>query len=91
LNVYIIGYDLNRPGQDYADLIGAIKDLGGWWHYLDSTWLLATDTSAAAIRDTLKEHVDAGDELLVARLQGEWASCGLPKDATDWIRKHLAA
>ena len=36
----LIGYDLNRPGQNYDDLFDEIKNLGTWWHCLDSTWLV---------------------------------------------------
>jgi hypothetical protein len=28
--VYLIMYDLNRPGQDYSNLYEAIKRLGAW-------------------------------------------------------------
>lgn len=35
----LVGYDLNKPGQNYDDLWVHLKDLGPWWHYLDSTWL----------------------------------------------------
>ena len=37
----LIGYDLTRPGQNYPGLIEGIKELGSWWHCLDSTWLLS--------------------------------------------------
>ena len=55
---YMIGYDLNRPGQDYPALIDAIKRLGTWWHHLDSTWIVVTDQKAptknACIEELLK-------------------------------------
>ena len=28
---YMIGYDLNRPGQNYPELFNAIKAISGWW------------------------------------------------------------
>jgi hypothetical protein len=36
MKTFLIGYDLNKTGQDYKDLIKAIKLLGAWWHHLDS-------------------------------------------------------
>jgi hypothetical protein len=75
MKTYLIGYDLNRPrgDDDYTELIEAIKAFGTWWHNLDSTWVVKSDKSAAEIRNTLKPHVDSGDELLVVLLSGEGA------------------
>eukprot|EP01133_Synstelium_polycarpum_P023115 gene23115-27715_t len=67
----LIAYDLNSPGQKYDDLIAAIKDLGAWWHHLDSTWLVKTTLSTSALRDSLKKHIDSGDELLVVDVTGD--------------------
>lgn len=71
MKTYLIGYDLNRPGQDYEDLFGAIKNVGAtWWHHLDSTWIVKANMSAVEIRDLLKQHIDADDELLIVALTG---------------------
>lgn len=88
---YMIGYDLNKPGQDYTDLIAAIKGLAsGWWHCLDSTWIVKSDSTAAAIRDALKPHIDAGDELLVINVTGsESAWVGFDKQCADWLVNNL--
>ncbi len=39
MNTLLVGYDLNRPGQDYEDLTKFLKDQSTWWHALDSTWI----------------------------------------------------
>lgn len=83
----LIAYDLNKPGQNYPDLITAIKELGAWWHHLDSTWLVKTTLTALAVRDELKKHIDAGDELLVVEVTGDaraWA--GFNESATKWLK-----
>uniref|UniRef100_UPI003FD8692B hypothetical protein n=1 Tax=Desulfovibrio sp. TaxID=885 RepID=UPI003FD8692B len=48
---YLISYDLNAPGKNYDQLYDAIKSLGGWWHHLDSTWIVTHAGPATAIRD----------------------------------------
>jgi len=79
---YLIGYYLNKAGQDYDSLIEAIKKTSGtWWHHLDSTWIIKIARSATAIRDELKKHIDNNDELLVVRLQGEGAWTGFNQKA----------
>jgi hypothetical protein len=52
MSTFMVGYDLNKPSQDYEDLIEAIKRYGTWWHHLDSTWIIQTDESAKQVRDT---------------------------------------
>lgn len=51
MGTLLIGYDLDKPDQDYSDLIAAIKKLGAWWHHLDSTWLVKSDLTPKEARD----------------------------------------
>lgn len=84
---YMISYDLNRPGQNYSNLIKAIKIIGSnWWHCLDSTWIVISNLSAVQIRDALSPHIDVNDELLVAALSGEYAWQGFNDDCASWLR-----
>lgn len=85
----MVGYDLNRPHQDYDDLIKAIRTYSRFWHYLDSTWIIKTDDSSSAIRDNLAKHIDGNDELLVAKLSGAWASQGFEDKANQWLKSNL--
>ena len=82
---YLIGYDLTPPGQEYPELIRAIKSYGVWWHHLDSTWLVQTDVSAVGIRNHLRRFLDANDELLVVRVGPEWATHGFSALANQWL------
>jgi hypothetical protein len=90
MRTILVGYDLNRPGQNYPGLVEALKATPLWWHYLDSTWLLRAEESAAQVRDRLKQCVDAGDELLVVDVTGtEAAWAGFNERASQWIRDNL--
>ena len=89
MKTYMVGYDLNKPGQDYSELIKAIEAYGTWWHHLDSTWIIKSDLSATAILNDLKLHVDKSDELLVARLQGDWNSVGFNQKGVDWLDRNM--
>ena len=86
---YMVGYDLNSPGQNYDKLIDALKSYPNWWHYLDSTWILKTDATAAQIRDHLVHFIDKNDELLVARLTGESAWRGFDERGSKWLKDNL--
>lgn len=91
MKCYMIGYDLNRPGQNYPGLIAAIKRLSGgtWWHNLDSTWIIRSSLTADKIRNALIQHIDAKDELLVAHLSGEAAWYGIHPAGSQWLHNQL--
>ncbi|MGV0816765.1 hypothetical protein [Martelella sp. AMO21009] len=90
MQTYMIGYDLNKSGKNYEDLIAAIKELAnGYWHHLDSTWLINTNLNAGQIRDYLKPHLDSDDELLVIGVSGNWATKGISASGNDWLRNSL--
>lgn len=88
MSTILIGYDLNRPGQNYGELIEAIKDLGAWWHRLDSTWLVKTWLSAGDVRDRLWALMDSSDEILVIDVTGRaWAANGF--ESYEWLHNNL--
>jgi hypothetical protein len=90
LNTLLVGYDLNRPGQNYEELTKFLKTESTWWHHLDSTWLVVTPKSTAELRDEIKRFVDAGDEVLVMNVKGDgWASFGLSESANDWLKANV--
>jgi hypothetical protein len=90
MNTLLIGYDLNRPAQNYAGLIEAIKSHGTWWHHLDSTWLVRTTKTPSQLRDELKLLIDANDELLVMNVSGDlWSTWGFDERANAWLRDHV--
>jgi len=86
---YIIGYDLNKSGQNYNSLIEQIKNLGVWCHCLDSTWIIKSDSTAKEIRDYLKNFIDSNDELLIACLSGEAAWIGFSNVCSNWLKDNL--
>jgi hypothetical protein len=76
--IQMISYDLQKPGRSYPGLFDAIKRIGtGWWHCLESVWLVETTLASTQVRDTLQQYVDANDRILVAALGGNWATLGL--------------
>jgi hypothetical protein len=88
MGTLLIGYDLNKNDSDYFELIDAIKTMGAWWHHLDSTWLVKTDLNAVAIRDALRPHLDANDELLVVDVTDDArAWCGFSEKGSKWLKE----
>ncbi len=86
--VYVVSYDLRKPGQDYKGLFDELQASATWWHFLESTWLIATSEGASELYDRLRMHLDQGDSILIIQagtdMQG-W----LPKEAWEWIEREL--
>jgi len=82
--VYLITYDLIKDGQHYEGLHLAIKNLGSWWHYLDSTWIVQTNYNSEQIERILTAKIDLNDRLLIVRLLKDYTGY-LPREAWDWL------
>jgi hypothetical protein len=90
MSTLLVGYDLNKPGQDYDDLFKALQATGTWWHNLDSTWLIKSDETHRELRDRLSELIDENDRLLVIDVSGDSAAWqGFTKKAGQWIKDNL--
>lgn len=71
--LYYISYDLDKPGQDYTDLINRLKQLRAV-RILKSDWLLGqNDTDPQAIRNELSRFIDSNDRIIVAELHNNAA------------------
>lgn len=86
--VYCVGYDLNKAGKDYDGLIKELKKSSSWWHYLDSTWLIYTQETPEQIWARISSHFDKNDYALIIRVARDYQGW-LPKEAWDWINKHV--
>ena len=83
----LISYDLSGPERDYGPLIDGIKQLGAWWHHLDSTWLVNTNLTPVQLRDKLMPYLRTGDELLVMDVTGRpRAWTGFAQRGSDWLK-----
>ncbi|SET69658.1 hypothetical protein SAMN05216412_11321 [Nitrosospira multiformis] len=88
---YMVGYDLNKKGQSYTDLIKALEGFDVWWHCLDSTWLVNSNSKAIDIVNYLAQFIDSNDELLVIEIPvGAGAAwIGFDKPCSDWLKNNL--
>lgn len=83
MSVYIITYDLKKPGRNYDNLYSALQKYA-YCHKVESVWLLDSSKSASDIRDDLKDHVDGNDVIFVAELKNHWASYNY--ECTEWLK-----
>ena len=86
-----INYDLTKPGQNYENLIEAIKAYPNWAHVLKSSWLVVSNSTATQIANDLLKHIDANDKLLVTRITNDVAWYGLDDEVSAWLKQVYAA
>lgn len=90
--IHLVTYDLRKPGQDYTAVHESIKSCGGWWHYLESTWLVDTEMNVEQMAKRVRQHIDQNDRLMIIGVTAQYDGW-LPKDAWEWInsRTHQMA
>ena len=85
--VYMITYDLNKPGQNYDKLYEAIKKCSSnntWMHYLDSTWFIKTNLSTKQVFENLEPYIDKNDNILVMEVKNNYYG-RLPNKAWEYL------
>ena len=90
MNALLITYEL-KGNKDYTGLYDVLKSAPGWWHYLDSTWIIKTEETTEVWADKLKPHIDeVADSMLVIEVKKSANHNGwLPKKAWNWIGENI--
>jgi hypothetical protein len=84
--ILLVTYDLKQPPASYSDLFDELKARENWWHYISSTWLVATHETPKELSKALRLHVFEGDRILVTEF-GDYSGW-LPRKAWNWIKQH---
>jgi hypothetical protein len=87
----LIAYDVHPPkGDAYEKLAEAIQSLGGWWHHLETIWIVRCAQTPAEIRDRLKSHLGTDDQLLVVDISGDVAGwVGVNEPGSKWLAQNI--
>jgi len=72
--VYMITYDLNSQGQNYNNVIKAIKDssTGVWCTYWRSSFLIKSNLTVNQVTDIIKPYLDSNDRLFVIEVRANY-------------------
>ena len=86
--LYLVSYDLDKPGQDYPDLIKRLEEFGAK-RILYSEWFLSHTATAAQLRDDLLRFLDNNDRILVCELKNSaaWKNLMINNDSVlAWFK-----
>lgn len=88
--VHWVNYDLHKTGQDYTKLIDYLKSHQSWAKPLKSSFFVKTSLTAGQLRDGIKKHIDANDDIVVVTVTGaSWATYSISSDVNEWLKKNL--
>lgn len=82
--VFMVTYDLNKPGKNYEPLLAAIRRFPHCYA-LKSAFFIESTSNASAITGALMVHLDSNDALYVLRISREWAA-NRPMNCTAWLQ-----
>lgn len=85
--VLLVTYDLKKPGQDYSDLLKAIKSFS-WARLSESSYAIQTDASAVNVYNVLRPFMDGNDTLYIINMTKPWMGFG-PKEVNEWLEECL--
>lgn len=89
MSVLMITYAHKNPQTDYAQFFEALKgNADHWWHYIDSTWIVATHYSPDEFANILYPHINPDDRLLVVKITSEQQGW-LPVEAWKWLTDRI--
>jgi len=86
--VLLVTYDLKTPLMSYTPFYEVLKRQDGWWHYLGSTWLIATSKTPEQLHAELGLYLSMQDLILIVPITRPYYGF-LPQDAWDWIEANL--
>lgn len=88
---YLITYDLNSQGQDYENVINAIKQSsdGNWCSYWKSSYLIRSNYSKAdEISARITPYLDKNDRLIVMEVNRNYQGW-LSKENWNYINNRI--
>lgn len=87
-----VTYQLSSPSSfNYEGFYNVLRNAAtrGWWHYIDTQWLLDTDFTPEELLVKIGETINTGkDTVLINRVNLENYTGWLIPKAHDWIKTH---
>lgn len=88
MNKFIISYDLKAKNADYTSLYETIKSADGWWHYLESFWIIISEFDLKYWKERIKENIKSEDLFIIIEVRDAITNGWLPTKAWEWINQN---
>jgi len=84
---YVVTYDLEKV-RDYQKVYKAMDSVSAV-RLLGSVWLMTSHRDAGELLDWMRGVTDSDDNIAIVKLGSDWATYGVPTEASDWLASHL--
>jgi hypothetical protein len=85
--VFLVTYDLKKPGQSYDRLLEYIKT-HSWARLSESSYAIRTNASTDDVYERVRTFVNANDTVYVINLTRPYNGYG-PNDVNTWLEENL--
>ena len=87
--VFLVTYDLKKPGQDYSDVLKFIRKYPNV-RLSESSYAIQIDASAENIVKSIRQYMDQNDFVYVIALHRPYSGFG-PQNTNDWLESNLTS
>jgi hypothetical protein len=87
MSVYLVTYDLKKPGRDYTNLLAAIRKHSNV-QLSESSYAIVSAQTAKQVSDLMRQHMDANDHVYVVTLALPYSGFG-PAETNQWLATNL--
>lgn len=89
MNNLFVSYDLKNPGQNYEQVITAIKSLGAWAKVQYSLWYVSSQHTAKQAAEIVRRAQDGNDNLIVIDASNNDACWyNIEPNVSEFLRQH---
>ena len=88
MSIYLVTYDLNKPGQHHAAVLEEIKKSAGWARLSESSYVVSTGDTPQALLARIRAVADANDTIYIITLKSPYSGFG-PSTVNSWLESNL--
>lgn len=85
MKLFLITFETHSQSRK-TSIAEVLKAAKWWWHYIDSTWIIATKRSLEEWRAAVRGVITEEDSFLIIEVTNSERNGWLPQQAWQWIR-----
>ena len=89
MSVFLVTYDLNKPGQNYDELLKKIKSYS-WARLSESSYAICTNSSLQQVYSDVRSCLDKSDHIYMITLKKPYTGFG-PQKVNEWLSESLTS
>ena len=88
MNVFLVSYDLNKPGQRYEEFYRILNSFD-WARLSESCYAIYTNETPETLLRVFRRNMDANDTIYIAALTVPYTGFG-PNAVNEWLSQRLS-